>query len=463
MTSGSIRFAGLMPHAPILVPAVAGSRADASRSTAAMRDLARRITRHEIDTFVLISPHSPRRRGAFGVWGGMVHEGSLAQFRAPDAAFELPNDLDFITALTEKAADHGLDMWEIPPDSLDHGAVVPLWFLAEAGWTGRTVILSLSHASEDGIEELGKSIRDAAAKLDHRIAVIASGDMSHRLTLDAPGGFHPRGAEFDRELIAALRSANYESLRRFDAGLQGDAGEDALDSTLVSLAAADWQSDGHEVLSYEGPFGVGYGVAVLFDAPRDGVARKITAEESNPLPAIARHSVHSALTGGSFCHDTPLSDYLAQPGAVFVTLRTVAGHLRGCVGSVAPTRENIVQETWHYARIAAFRDPRFDPVALHELAQLRFEVSVLHTFEAVKSTTELDPGRFGVIVSADDGRRGLLLPAIPHIDSVEEQIRHARGKAGIAPHERVLIERFQVDKFVEAEFTGDSAKPWSLN
>lgn len=463
MTTGSIRFAALMPHAPILVPAVAGPRAGASRTTAAMRDVAERLGGHSIDTVVLISPHSPRRRNAFGLWGGSVLAGSLGQFGAPDASIELPNDLEFVPALSKAAAKRGVALWSIQPGLLDHGAVVPLWFLTEGGWNGRTVILSLNHPGDGGLDDLGAALREAAERCGRRVAVIASGDMSHRLTRDAPGGHHPRAAQFDRALIDGLKTASYQSFREFDETLQQDAGEDALDSTRIALAAADWKADGHEVLSYEGPFGVGYGVAVLFQRPHDAPSEVTATTEGHCLPAVARRSVYAALTGQAVGRDTPLSDYLSRPGAVFVTMRTLEGRLRGCVGSLAPSRPNIVQETWHYARIAAFHDPRFAPVALDELDRLRFEVSVLHTFQSVQSIADLNPRRFGVIVSVPDGRRGLLLPAIPEIQTVDDQLRHVRAKAGIAVHEPVEMQRFEVDKFEETGAPPHPAQPWSLN
>ena len=128
------------------------------------------------------------------------------------------------------------------------------------------MILSLNYPSEGGLRALGRALAAAAARLGKRIAVVASGDMSHRLTPDAPAGYDPRARQFDNEFIACLRRGAYGDLEHFDRKLQKLAGEDALDSTIVALAAVNWATTGHEVLSYEGPFGVGYGVAVLFDA-----------------------------------------------------------------------------------------------------------------------------------------------------------------------------------------------------
>ena len=97
--------------------------------------------------------------------------------------------------------------------------------------------------------------------------------MSHRLQPGAPAGFHPRAKEFDSAFIECLRAGDYRKLPNFDPNLQDMAAEDAVDSTLVAASAVNWNAVGHEVLSYEGPFGVGYGVAILhqsFSGERNG-------------------------------------------------------------------------------------------------------------------------------------------------------------------------------------------------
>jgi AmmeMemoRadiSam system protein A len=135
--------------------------------------------------------------------------------------------------------------------------------------------------------------------------------------------------------------------------------------------------------------------------------------------------------------------------ATFVTLHERSGKLRGCAGTIAPCYPNLVTETWHSARLTAFRDTRFEPVEAREMANLYINVSVLHSMEEIASASELDPGIYGVIVSTEDGRRGLLLPALPEITTVEEQLHYARRKALIAPEEPVHLQRFKVDYFEE--------------
>jgi AMMECR1 domain-containing protein len=116
-----------------------------------------------------------------------------------------------------------------------------------------------------------------------------------------------------------------------------------------------------------------------------------------------------------------------------------------------PVCANLMAETWRNARLAAFEDSRCPPVAADELADLRFQVSVLHSIEGVASVVELDPRRYGVIVSSGDGRRGLLLPGIADIETGEEQLQLAWQKGCIDPNEPVTIQRFQVDRFEEPD------------
>lgn len=272
-SGGAVVGAVLMPHAPVLVPAVGGPRCrEVTATLTALREASRRLLDWRPDTVVAISPHSPRRPGSFGIWDGARLRGSLAPFGVPEVRVDLPVDRGLAAAIGQQARARCVATWIIRSEALDHGAVVPLWFLAEAGWRGPTVLLGLPACGSAGLRELGEAIAAVAGSTGRRVAVLASGDMSHRLRPGAPAGFDPRAQGFDREFIAHLRRGAYRELPALDPALQQVAGEDVMDSTLVAVAAAGWDAAGHEVLSYEGPFGVGYGVAIL-SAPAAGPAR----------------------------------------------------------------------------------------------------------------------------------------------------------------------------------------------
>jgi AmmeMemoRadiSam system protein A/AmmeMemoRadiSam system protein B len=445
----------LMAHAPVIVPGISDTmRGTIANSCQAMRAAAQSVVAQQPEAVVLISPHSPRHARAFGLWTDDPAHGSFAQFRAPHIKVRLPLDRSLTEAIAAQAKLHSLDTWNIQGQSLDHGALVPLWFLVEAGWNGPTVILSLNDPRAGELGRLGQAIAAAARALPRRIAIVASGDMSHRLTHDAPCGFDPEAHRFDEAFIRLIREGDYRKIEAMPQDLRDLAAEDAVDSTLIAAAACDWQSAGHQLLHYEGPLGVGYGVAVLYSeksSPPETRPVSPKKAEGADLPALARQSVAATLRGRSETPAKPTTPYLSSAGGVFVTIRHKTGALRGCIGTIEATTPNLVAETWRNARLAALHDPRFPPITSDELDGLRFEVSVLHAPEPITSKADLDPARYGVIVSCKDGRRGLLLPGIPEIGSCEEQLSIAKEKGGIGPNERVTIERFQVDHFDEPD------------
>ena len=167
------------------------------------------------------------------------------------------------------------------------------------------------------------------------------------------------------------------------------------------------------------------------------------------LPQIARQSLEAAFRGDAGKPAFGTEGILGERHGVFVTIRGPRQKLRGCVGTPTPHFANTAEETWQMARDAAFHDGRFRPVGARELENLRFEVSVLMPLEEVASPAELDPRLYGVVLTTEDGRRGLLLPDIPGIETVEQQLAGARFKGGIGEHEPVRLQRFAAKKFRE--------------
>jgi AmmeMemoRadiSam system protein A len=291
--------------------------------------------------------------------------------------------------------------------------------------------------------------------------VLASGDMSHRLCEGAPEGYDPRAPRFDAAFRALIEGGALDRLAAVDPELRELAAEDVVDSCVVAAAAVDFDATGCRVIDYEGPFGVGYLEAILHER-KDAVAERArqdhagdsTADPTATLLAIARRAIAAYLRGEP---DEPPE--LAPPWelarGVFVTLRTRAGALRGCVGHVEPGFETLTAEVASCAVAAATRDSRFAPVALGELDGLRIELSLLTCPEPLADADALDPARYGVVV-ASGARRGVLLPAIEGIASAREQVRIACAKAGIAPDEPASLARFEVLKLLEPAEIGSA-------
>jgi AmmeMemoRadiSam system protein A len=218
------------------------------------------------------------------------------------------------------------------------------------------------------------------------------------------------------------------------------------------------------VLSYEGPFGVGYLVAAIdvlgpqavgeAGSTAAGVetngrtawpAGVEAARAAQPFVSLAREAVESYVRHGQVIEPSGLAPQMLRRAAAFVSIKK-SGDLRGCIGTVEPTYPNLGREIVENAIAAASRDPRFEPVAESELAHLTYSVDILSPPEPIGGPEALNPRRYGVVVRSGR-RRGLLLPDLPGIDSVDEQVAIARNKGGILPDEAADLYRFQVERY----------------
>lgn len=166
-------------------------------------------------------------------------------------------------------------------------------------------------------------------------------------------------------------------------------------------------------------------------------------------PALARLAIEAFIRDGMRI-EPPVSPkgVLAEQRAVFVTLRTANGDLRGCIGTVEPAMRTMAEEIIENAIRAATCDPRFKPVTPDELPGLMYGVDALARPEPARGIEDLDPAVYGVIIETTDGsRRGLLLPRIPSIDTAEQQWLAVHLKTGIKVGSPVLVQRFTVTRY----------------
>jgi MEMO1 family protein len=441
----AISCAVLMCHAPIVVPAVAGDRAaQCCGTTQAMREVAARVHAHAPDVLVVISPHGRRDRQRWSVCTADAVSGSFARFGAAHARLSLPGAPAAATLLTQHARELSVELAQLDRAQLDHdhGALVPLYFTHQAGYRGPTLIVTPPARHSESHELLGRAIAQAARAAGQRWVVLASGDMSHRLIPGAPAGYDPRAAQFDDTFRASIDRGALREACATDAVLRELAAEDVVDSVAVAAAAVDYQSAGHRTLHYEGPFGVGYLEAVLFDAD--------SAPPWDALLHVARDAIMRQLSDAEPRAYEALPEPWREARGVFVTLRRRNGSLRGCVGHTTPSHRTLVDEVAACAVAAAERDTRFRPVTAEELARLRIEISLLTPPERIHEPSQLDPQRYGIVVSYG-AARGVLLPNIDGVSTYDEQIRIAADK-GQLPHDRRdhwQIERFEVEKGAE--------------
>jgi len=167
----------------------------------------------------------------------------------------------------------------------------------------------------------------------------------------------------------------------------------------------------------------------------------------HPLVKLAKDTIELYIREGKILpvRDEDLTPDMKGQAGVFVSLK-VRGILRGCIGTFQPTERNVAHEVVRNAISAATCDPRFPAVSKGELDTLEYSVDVLTPPEKIQDARGLDPRRFGVIVRSG-GRRGLLLPDLEGVDTVEYQISIAMQKAGIQPGAPVELSRFEVKRY----------------
>jgi AmmeMemoRadiSam system protein A/AmmeMemoRadiSam system protein B len=439
-------FSGIAPHPPIMVPEVGRESIAAVRASIdAMAELTRRVVEAGADSVILISPHAPLEVDSFVAYEGPTVYGDFSNFHAPGTEFSALVDDELLRTITRTAASENYRVTMLVDDLLDHGTAVPLYFLLRNGWHGRVVALGYSFLSNHDHLRFGACIARAVDQLGRRVAFIASGDLSHRLKPEAPAGYNPAAHLFDEQVVAALRSNEPERIVEIDHGLRRLAGECGYRSMLVAIGAAEQLALSCDVMSYEAPFGVGYLVAQLTNVPAD-----LTGQSPEDLPALARRAVETfTLTGEVVAPLISPEGLLAARAPCFVCMKTGDGELRGCIGTIEPAKDTLAQEIVANSISAATNDPRFDPVKESELADLVYSVDVLLPAEPAEMD-ELDPSVYGVIVEDEsESRRGLLLPDIPGVDTVQQQVEIAKRKAGISPETPVKLSRFKVERYGE--------------
>ena len=427
----------LVAHPPILLSEVGGAQSQRVRATAdALRELDGILSMVQADLAVVISPHSPSSMTSLPVRRGANAGGNLARFRAPNVQVMAQVDVGLATALIADGQRAGFSLIWAEETELDHGVVVPLHSLPRTMANKRCIFLGVSGWPLHRFIELGVWLH---RRLGDRFAIlIASGDLSHRLTPDAPYGYRPEGPVFDRLVIDALRDREWNRIEGLDRDLVEEAGECGLRPLAILLGAARAAGLDSQVLSYEGPFGVGYPVVAFTTTPVAGTTQKIGLD----IQALGHQAIETYLRTRRLIEPPqPIPLDLQAPSAVFVSLYK-DGELRGCVGSVHPTESTAAHELIRYLVASAVRDPRFDPVRLDEVSALRIKVQLLDRPEAIADISELNPQTHGIIVRRGD-RQALLLPGIERIDTPEQQLRAACDKAGISYNAPLELERFR--------------------
>ncbi|MBQ6321381.1 MAG: AmmeMemoRadiSam system protein A [Lachnospiraceae bacterium] len=460
----SILAAFMVPHPPMIVPAVGrGSEEQIRETTAAYEMVADEIAALQPETIVIVSPHAVMYADYFHISPGSRAKGSFADFRAGAVRFEEEYDEQLVDQICALAAERQFPAGTLGERSakLDHGTMVPLWFIRQKYEGGRIVRIGLSGLPLTEHYRLGMMLQEAVAVLDRKVVLVASGDLSHKLQTYGPYGYAPQGPAYDERIMDVCGRGSFGELFDFDENFCEKAAECGHRSFVIMAGALDGYAVRPKALSHQDVTGVGYGICTFYPEGADDDRHFLDSylqqreeqleekkEQSDAYVRLARRSLETYVRTRKMIDvpDNLPAEMLRERAGTFVSIHK-HGRLRGCIGTIEPTAQNIAQEIIRNAISASTRDPRFDPVTEDELKWLEINVDVLGKPEKISSEAELDVKRYGVIVSCG-GRRGLLLPDLEGVDTPAQQVSIARQKGGIGEKENYTLERFEVIRHI---------------
>ena len=456
----SIQAAFMVPHPPMIVPDVGrGSEKQVQKTIDSYMKVASEIAELKPDTIIISSPHATMYGDYFHISPGAAAKGSFANFGAGRVSFNEKYDRLLVDKIEELATETGLHagtMGEREP-KLDHGTMVPLYFIRQKYKEGSIIRVGLSGLPLTMHYKLGQLIAKAVNDLGRRAVYVASGDLSHKLQDYGPYGYAPEGPEYDKRIMDVCSRGAFGELFDFDESFCDKAAECGHRSFVIMAGALDGVSVKAKQYSHEDVTGVGYGICSFYPEGCDDERKFLDIRlnrrrkeldqmrnDSDEYVKLARKSLENYILEGSkidIPKDTS-AELLEKQAGAFVSIHK-HGQLRGCIGTILPTTKCVAQEIINNAISASTEDPRFDPIAPDELEWLEINVDVLGDPESISGPEELDVKRYGVIVTKGY-KRGLLLPDLDGVDTVEDQIAIAKRKAGIRPDEEVSLQRFEV-------------------
>ncbi len=463
----------MVPHPPIILPEVGRGEEEKIRvTTESYNEVAAEIAALEPETIIISSPHSIMYSDYFHISPGSSARGNMSRFNAGSVSFDETYDTELVKEICDLATKGAeTQMQEFPAgtlgerdSSLDHGTMIPLYFVRKKYNNFKLVRIGLSGLSLPMHYEMGQLIQKAVDNLGRRVVFVGSGDLSHKMKEEGPYGYVKEGPVYDERIMEVCGSGEFDRLLDFDESFCDKAAECGHRSFVMMAGALDGLSVRARALSHEATFGVGYGICCFdvggVDESRHfldkwqrerSISLQQKRDNEDPYVRLARFSLESYISAGKrisrrdlkgeMWEDLPPEMFTDKAGA-FVSIHK-DGALRGCIGTILPTCSCVADEIMQNAISASTNDPRFPMIKENELEYLEISVDVLDEPEPISSPDELDVKRYGVIVTSGR-KRGLLLPNLDGVDSIPEQIEIAMRKAGIRDDEEYSLERFEV-------------------
>lgn len=264
-----IMVCALMPHPPMMIPEIGKDELDNMQDTiTSVQRVARAVKEQNPQTIIVVSPHGPVVEDSASISIHPRLKGDFGKFGMPDIMIGFETD-DLLARHILRQTDRlGINLTELTDDiaknhrlslALDYGALVPLYYLSKAGFRGQLIHISVGTLSYEELYTFGKAVQIAVNMLGKRVSVIVSGDLSH--TVDA--SYATQAKKFDKEILQAITELNVKELLALDRKLIEKSGECGLRPIFFLMGVVGGTDATAELLSYEAPFGVGYGVVMI--------------------------------------------------------------------------------------------------------------------------------------------------------------------------------------------------------
>jgi aromatic ring-opening dioxygenase LigB subunit len=268
---GSIASSYIFPHPPVIVPEI--GKGDENNALATLKSCKKAAGEIKLDnptTIIITTPHGPFFQDYLYMSTSNTLKGDFARFGRSDIELEFKNNLQLLDKIINCANKKGIDCGGLDKqtlrryglnDELDHGALVPLYFITKELQDFSLIHISIAGFTPDMLHRFGSCISSAVKESDERVVFVASGDLSHRANDNSPYGSNPLGSQFDSLFVESIRSSRFDNLLNIDEKLCEGAAECGLRSFIIMFGALEASEVKPQIYSYEAPFGIGYCVA----------------------------------------------------------------------------------------------------------------------------------------------------------------------------------------------------------
>lgn len=448
-------FGMVAPHEPKILPEVnPNAHLEYAKTISAYETAAQMLVEKDIDTIVIVSPHSKNYNGYFYFPTGQYATGSLAPFGARKVAIKALCDRETAKDLYLYCSESKIHVGfhkTMYSKVLDYGSVVPLSFVAKRTKNFAIIRVSVSGQSYEDHFRLGKCISDVLSGLgDRRAAIIASGDMSPRLSKDSLMGFVPQGPEFDKRMTFYMEKGDFDSIIHTKEDFCIDSGADVIKPLAVLAGAMDGKAFTPKLHSYEKVNGCGFAVATYdIDEEKTVYDHFVDRTNENDYVKIARESLETFVIKKMKRKLPPpknVPEEFKYKSGVFVTLRW-KNNYKGCMGSIEATTPTVYQEIMKSVVFAAREDRTGSPVKKFELKDLQYTVDILSPLEEIYDLEDQDVTKHGLVI-ANGNVKAVVLPGAKGIQTPTDQVDDVLRKLNATSMKKTFkMYRFTVQRY----------------